>query len=114
MWKKDPDLGRAAEDPLSLGNVLLKQGVITSRDLTVALLYQSEHGGRLGEALIEMGILSRERMEAMPLRQRAMRAPRTPVVGELVELATKRVHEMREMREELQSLLRYKRQEEKA
>src|SRR5439155_23787956 len=41
-----------------LGDLLLSKGGITSEQLAEALLAQSENGSRLGEILVEQGLLS--------------------------------------------------------
>ncbi len=43
-----------------LGEVLLERGVINKKMLDQALLYQKEHGGLLGQILIQLGSVSEE------------------------------------------------------
>lgn len=43
-----------------LGEVLLERGVINKRALDQALAYQKEHGGLLGQILIQLGSVSEE------------------------------------------------------
>lgn len=47
-----------------LGDLLIRQGIITRSDLSRAIEHQKKEGGRIGEALVVLGILPRERMES--------------------------------------------------
>lgn len=56
-----PDLtGNAAFTPprRRIGDVLLEQGALTTEQLEVALSAQRERGGRLGEVLLDLGMIS--------------------------------------------------------
>ena len=43
-----------------LGEVLLQRGVIARKDLEKAMAYQQEHGGLIGQVLIQMGFTTEE------------------------------------------------------
>jgi len=43
-----------------IGDILLERGVITPKQLEAALLRQKEHGGLLGQALIDLGHVTEE------------------------------------------------------
>ncbi len=49
---------------LKLGEILLKQGLVTEQQLTRAFEYQRQNKGRLGEVLIKLGIISEETITA--------------------------------------------------
>ena len=81
-------IAKASVDPYSFGNVLVERKLITEIDLCRALAYQRENRDvMLGEALVRIGALSKEHVEAMLLRQDALREPTPRKVGKLVELA---------------------------
>lgn len=48
--------------PLRLGELLVQLGRIEPDDVTRALRHQQEHGGYLGDALIHLGVLTREEL----------------------------------------------------
>src|SRR5262245_45467118 len=52
-----------------LGEVLLKENLITPQQLKEALDYQRVNGGRLGSTLVKLGILSDEEVTAVLSRQ---------------------------------------------
>jgi type IV pilus assembly protein PilB len=52
-----------------LGEVLLKEGLITPQQLKEALDYQRAHGGRLGSILVSLGIVQDEAITAVLSRQ---------------------------------------------
>jgi type IV pilus assembly protein PilB len=45
---------------LKLGEILLKQGLITEQQLGRAITYQKQNKGRIGEVLVKLGIISEE------------------------------------------------------
>ena len=49
---------------LKLGEILLKQGLVTEQQLNRAIDYQRVHKGRIGEVLIKLGIISEETITA--------------------------------------------------
>ena len=51
-----------APGKLQLGNILVARGDITRDQLAHALQWQSLHGGRLGEALVGIGLLSEQQI----------------------------------------------------
>lgn len=62
------------DDPTSLGNVLLKQNLVTPADLEAAIKFQQTNPDvMLGEALIKMGRLDRSAVEALLFQQQALR-----------------------------------------
>ena len=48
----------AIKSPEKLGTLLIRSGAISEQDLETALKLQKQEHGRLGETLIEMGVLS--------------------------------------------------------
>ena len=48
-----------------LGDILVAHGLVTPIDVEAALGYQKRHGGRLGEALVELGRLKPEDLETV-------------------------------------------------
>lgn len=52
------------ETYLRLGEILLKEGIITESQLEKAISVQSQQGGRLGEILIKLGILKEDQLAA--------------------------------------------------
>lgn len=51
------------ESRLLLGDMLVRAGVITTDQLLQALVRQREEGGRVGEALVALGFLTKERID---------------------------------------------------
>jgi len=45
---------------LKLGEILIKEGLISQEDLDKAILLQKEEGGRIGEVLIRLGLIKEE------------------------------------------------------
>ena len=45
---------------LKLGEILIKQGLITEQQLGRAIIYQKQNKGRIGEILVRLGIISEE------------------------------------------------------
>ncbi len=62
MKQKAQEEGRPDEH-LQLGNILIEAGIITKSQLYMALAYQAEHGGYLGECLIQTGCLAEELLD---------------------------------------------------
>lgn len=54
---------------LKLGEILLKQGLLTQANLDKAMLIQKKEGGRLGEILISSGLIKEEEMILSLARQ---------------------------------------------
>ncbi len=52
-----------------LGEILIKESLITSEQLQQALQYQKQHGGRLGSCLMKMGFISDDEITAVLSRQ---------------------------------------------
>ncbi len=52
-----------------LGEILIKESLITSEELKQALDYQAQHGGRLGTCLVKLGLVSDEEITAVLSRQ---------------------------------------------
>ena len=52
-----------------LGEILIKENLITSEQLKQALDYQKQHGGRLGTCLMKMGFISDDEITAVLSRQ---------------------------------------------
>ena len=43
-----------------IGEVLLERGVITAKELEKAVIHQKEHGGLMGQVLIQLGFVTEE------------------------------------------------------
>jgi len=69
-------LARAALDRTSLGNLLLKEKIVDHEKLTELLseFMNGEHGGYFGQFLIKKGVLTREKLEFILIRQSASRS----------------------------------------
>jgi len=52
-----------------LGEILIKESLITSEQLNQALEYQKQHGGRLGSCLMKLGFVSDDEITAVLSRQ---------------------------------------------
>ncbi len=52
-----------------LGEILIKESLITSEQLNQALAYQKQHGGRLGSCLMKLGFVSDDEITAVLSRQ---------------------------------------------
>ncbi len=52
-----------------LGEILIKESLITSEQLNQALEYQKQHGGRLGSCLMKMGFVTDDEITAVLSRQ---------------------------------------------
>jgi type IV pilus assembly protein PilB len=61
--------GESAAQSLRLGDILVKRGLISEKQLNNSLDYQHETGARLGEALIHLGYVTPERLEGALLWQ---------------------------------------------
>ena len=61
--------GESAAQSLRLGDILVKRGPISEKQLNNSLDYQHETGARLGEALIHLGYVTPERLEGALLWQ---------------------------------------------
>ncbi len=48
-----------------LGQLLLQKGIISEKQLSEAIAYQSNQGGRLGDILISLGYAEKQQLEAM-------------------------------------------------
>ncbi|MDD5730531.1 MAG: ATPase, T2SS/T4P/T4SS family [Candidatus Omnitrophica bacterium] len=57
------------EKYLRLGELLIKEGLITEAQLEKAISYQREHGIRLGEVFIELGMIKEDQMVSILGRQ---------------------------------------------
>jgi hypothetical protein len=56
--------GPRARNVMLLGDLLVAQGLATSADIELALRRQEDFGGRIGENLIAMGIITRKALDA--------------------------------------------------
>lgn len=52
-----------------LGEILIKESLITAEQLKKALEYQKQHGGRLGTCLMKLGIVSDDEISQVLSRQ---------------------------------------------
>jgi len=66
--------GIMRESVNTLGMLLFASGLISRYQLDVALAYQKEHGGVLGEVIVKLGFASQEHINALLEIQRASRA----------------------------------------
>ncbi len=86
----DDFIQEVIQDPASLGNLLLKTKAIDLTQLREALAFQSDNPDiMLGEALIRMGLITRDGLNILLTRQKAMRGG-SKEVRQLLKLATKR------------------------
>ncbi len=53
----------SAERKMLLGEILTAGGHISHDDLNAAIRKQKEKGGRIGDILVEMGLITRQRLE---------------------------------------------------
>jgi len=68
------DRNRARKDSTSLGNMLLRMGVVDGEQLRLAIDYQDDNPDvMLGEALINMGAVDRGIVEALLVAQNSER-----------------------------------------
>ena len=69
MAGKDPGC-----DPTSLGNLLLEKGLVTPKQLSEAVHFQQNNADLLlGEALVRLGVITREVLEATLAQQEMVR-----------------------------------------
>lgn len=96
MWpfrkKRTRDRERARKDNTSLGNLLLKAGMITADELRQALEFQDDNKDHmLGEALIQKGFVEKEIVEALLAIQEIEDGKATPkALAKVVNLAKNR------------------------
>jgi len=55
--------------PIKLGELLIKENLITDQQLREALAYQKQHGGKLGYNLVKLGFVKDEEITALLSRQ---------------------------------------------
>jgi DNA-binding MarR family transcriptional regulator len=60
---------------MNLGDILVAKGVVSAKDVRLALDYQREKGGRLGENLVTLGMLTKEQIDKV--LEEAPQAPLT-------------------------------------
>jgi|YNPNPStandDraft_1061719.scaffolds.fasta_scaffold29319_2 hypothetical protein len=53
----------SAERKMLLGEILTAGGHISQDDLSRAIKHQKEKGGRIGDILVDMGLITRQRLE---------------------------------------------------
>lgn len=89
---RDRDRVRARRDNTSLGNLLLKSGMITPDELRMALEYQDQNPERmLGEALVRLGAVEKEIIEALLAMQEIEDGKTSPrALAKVVHLAKNR------------------------
>jgi len=91
-WKKKKeqrDRDSAKVDGTSLGNLLLKAGMITAEQLQEALDFQDENPDHmLGEALVQMGVVDKDTVETLIEAQKAKRTKRDGAL--VIEIAKNR------------------------
>ena len=85
--KKDPSL-----DPTSIGNLLKPFGV-TDVHLAQAIQHMLASDARIGEALVDLGIVTHEQLDVALAQQKVLRAGKRPAYDEacrVVDYATER------------------------
>jgi len=91
---------KAKEDKHSLGNLLLKAGIIDVDDLRAALEFQDENTDfLLGEALIQLGKVDRGVVEALLWTQRVERGEEDP--AEVIQFATQHTQRIMTIKDEV-------------
>jgi len=76
--------GIMRESVNNLGMLLFAGGLISRYQLDVALAYQKEHGGVLGEIIVKLGFVNEEHINALLEIQKTNRATREQKGGEAV------------------------------
>ena len=78
-WResKQKQVEEAATDQTSLGNILIRRGLVTSEQIARAIQRQLMAMPPLGEILIEMGAIDREQLEEALYEQRKTRGETT-------------------------------------
>ena len=66
-----------------LGEILIRESILTPQQLKEALEYQRIHGGRLGFTLIKLGFVSEEAMTAAPALRAIVSYLRCPPLATL-------------------------------
>lgn len=94
---------KAITDKTSIGNILVDSGIITDSDLQLAIAYQDENEDyMLGEALVAIGAIERDVVEAMLAAQEMDRKKSRGSgkhVAKIIEIARDRKKRMEEARE---------------
>lgn len=94
------DRKKAKEDSTSLGNLLLKTGLIEIEDLHNALEFQDDNPDiMLGEALIKLGKIDRGVIEALLWKQRVERGEENTI--EIIQFATKHTQKLMSIKDEV-------------
>jgi hypothetical protein len=84
-----------AQDPSSIGNLLLQQRLITEQQLQEILDFQKEKKDLLGELCVAKGLCSREQVELAYLRQRMLRKEKVDYAQESGRLLDNLSHRVR-------------------
>lgn len=66
---RTPGALRVGPEPARLGEILVESGIITNRELGMVLAQQRKSGGRIGELLVQLGIASAEDIAEALARQ---------------------------------------------
>ena len=107
--RKISSIHKALKDPTSLGNLLLRTRLITDSQLDEACRFQWKNESlRLGEALVQLGLIDKEIMDAVIEEQKHMRSSvveKSTIVLEHAEQATKRTLEVGASLESLGDLI---------
>ncbi len=94
---------KAKEDSTSLGNLLLKSGMIDVDDLRDALEFQDENTDfMLGEALIQLGKIDRGIVESLLWKQRVERGEEDTV--DVIQFAVKDTRRIMTIKDEVNSM----------
>ena len=80
---------------MNFGNLLVAKGLVSAQDINQAINHQQTHGGRLGDSIVALGLLSKEQIDEV-----LTDAPQAPAMVEstgiepvfLLELAIKGIY----------------------
>ena len=50
---------------MNIGEILVAKGLVSSQDVSRALVHQNQNGGRLGDSIVALGILKREQIDSV-------------------------------------------------
>lgn len=100
LFKRKTKREKAKEDKNSLGNLLLKAGIIDVDDLREALDFQDENTDfLLGEALIQLGKVDRGIVEALLWTQRVERGEEETI--DVIQFATQHTQRIMTIKDEV-------------
>ena len=62
---------------MNIGNLLVAKGLVSAEDINNAINHNKMHGGRLGDSLVALGLLTKEQIDEV-----LVDAPQSPAVVE--------------------------------